>query len=102
MLVFEQTKYSSLLFDFSRHLVGQETLEQEDMFVINNCSIHMQGENKYLQEDLFSTLGILMIPLLPYHHELNPTELFFDTLVQRLRSKKSRSSSTSSVNLKKG
>ena len=39
-----------------------------------------------------------MIPLPPYHLELNPTELVFNTLVQRMRSKQTRSSSKSNTN----
>ena len=65
--------------------------------MVDNCSIHMQGCNQYLQEDLFNYLGILMIPLPPYHLELNPTELVFNTLVQRMKSKQTRSSSKSNM-----
>ena len=62
----------------------------------------MHGENKHLQENLFNDLGILMVPLPPYHPELNPTELVFNTLVQRMRSNHTRSSSKSNkVFLKK-
>ena len=59
----------------------------------------MQGENWYLQDHLFECLGILMIPLPPYHPEINPTELVFNTLVQRLRSKQARSSSSTCADL---
>ena len=96
-LVFDECADSSLFSKFVHHLVEKGTLQFGDIFVIDNCTIHMQGVNKYLQESLFNTMGILMIPLPPYHPELNPTELVFNTLIQRLRSEESRSSSGSNI-----
>ena len=97
-LIFEEVTDSSLFFQFVVHLIEVGTLRRGDIFVVDNCSIHMQGCNRYLQEDLFNFLKILMIPLPPYHPELNPTELVFNTLVQRMRSKQTRSSSKSNTN----
>ena len=79
------------------HLIEVGTLRQEYIFVIDNCSVHMQGCSQYLQEDLFNYLGI-MISLSPYHPELNPTELVFNILVQRMKSKQTRSLSKSNRN----
>ena len=100
-MVFEHTADSSLFFQFVCHLVAQGFLEKRDAFVVDNYSIQIQGESIFQQEDLFSTLGILMIILPSYHPELNPTELGFNTFVQRLRIKQSRSVSTSSVKFEK-
>ena len=52
--------------------------------MVDNCSIHTQGDNTGLQETLFLDHGILMISLPPYHPDLNPTELVFNTLLQIL------------------
>ena len=94
-LVFEESTDSTLFHKFVEHLVEVGTLVRGDIFVIDNCSVHMLGENQHLQENLFECLGILMVPLPPYHPELNPTELVFNTLLMRLRSKQSRSTSSS-------
>ena len=98
-LVFDATTDSSLFHKFVEHPIEEGTLQPGDIFVVDDCSVHMQGENRYLQDHLFECLGILMIPLPPYHPELNPTELVFNTLVQRLRSKQTRSSSSTCQDL---
>ena len=43
-----------------------------------------------LQNELFHGHGILMITLPPYHPDFNPTELVFNTLLQRLSSQRAR------------
>ena len=101
-LIFEECTDACLFLQFVGHLIEVGTLASGDIFVVDNCSIHMHGENKHLQENLFNDLGILKVPLPPYHPELNPTELVFNTLVQRMRSNHTRSSSKSNkVFLKK-
>ena len=42
--------------------------------------------------------GINMVFLPPYHPELNPTELVFHTLVERLKSEKARYNSLNAYN----
>ena len=65
-------------------------MSRGDIFVVDNCTVHNLGDNVGIQETLFSLHGILMINLPPYHPEFNPVEFVFNTLVQRLKSKKSR------------
>lgn len=86
--------------EFVAHLIEIGLLERGDIFVIDNCSIHMSGENEFLQETLWKEAGILMIPLPPYSPELNPIKLVFNDLVQHLRSWASRSESVSSEEFK--
>ena len=75
---------------FVKRLLRVGTLERGDIFVVDNCSVHIQGDNSGLQESLMSDFGILMLALPPYHPELNPTELVFNTLLMRLRSARAR------------
>ena len=48
------------------------------------------GDNSGLQETLFEDFGVIMITLPPYSPELNPTELVFNALLQRLVSVQAR------------
>jgi transposase len=50
----------------------------------------MYGDNSETQEYLLHEYGIPMIPLPPYHPDLNPTELVFQTLLQHLASLRAR------------
>ena len=75
---------------FVAHLISTGTLVRGDIFVVDNCSVHMKGDNGALQDQLLHKLGVLMVPLPPYWCELNPTELVFQTLLARLRSDRSR------------
>ena len=50
----------------------------------------MKGDNIGLQDALFEKHDILMITLPPYHPDFNPTELVFNTLLQRLSAKRAR------------
>jgi len=67
------------------------TLEEGDVFVVDNCTIHFNGENSYLKEELWREFNILMVALPPYHPELNPTEFVFAHLVHEMRAKHARS-----------
>ena len=60
------------------------------MLVVDNCSIHLHGDNVSIQEELFVTHGVSMITLPPYYPEFNPTELVYNTLLQRLKSSRAR------------
>ena len=72
------------------HLVAICFLERGDIFVIDNCTIHMSGGCEFLQEIFWVEHGILMVPPPPHHPELNPIELIFNDLVSDLRLVSSR------------
>ena len=74
------------------HLVEVGCLVENDIFVVDNCSIHFHGENEFLAQELWEQLRILMIPLPPYSPELNPMEFVFQYLVQQMRSSNIRAS----------
>ena len=82
---------------FVAHLISAGTLVRGDIFVVDNCSVHMKGDNGSLQDQLLHKLGVLMVPLPPYWCELNPTELVFQTLLARLRSDRARYNSESNT-----
>ena len=73
----------------------KRTLSRDDVFIVDNCSIHLRGDNVGLQGELFKSHGILMITLLPYHPDFNPTEFVFNTLLQRLTSPRAKYNTTS-------
>jgi len=89
-LVLEENGDAFIFREFVSHLIQASFLVRGDIFVVDNCSIHMKGENEYLQETLLEEMDILMIPLPPYYAELNPTEFVFNYLVQILKSKSTR------------
>ena len=64
---------------------------------MDNCTIHIQAENAFLQETLLMEQGILMVTLPPYFAELNPTELVFRALLMRLRAIRCNSSKNVSL-----
>ena len=86
-----------IFLQFVRRLIAVGTLCRDDIFVIDNCSVHVQGDNVGLQQTLMDDFGILMLTLPPYHPELNPTELVFNTLLMRLRSARSRYTSVNAM-----
>lgn len=71
--------------NFVMHLLEKGILRRGDIFVVDNCSIHMKGENNMLVDILWEDFGILMLPLPPYHCELNPTEFIFHHLVKQMQ-----------------
>lgn len=82
---------STLFQIFVLYLLEIRFLEYGDIFVVDNCSIHTQGENQFLVEALWYQHGVLMMPLPPYTPELNPTELVFNTMAARIKANRSRS-----------
>ena len=70
---------------FVGECIREGVLQPYDIFVVDNCSIHFKGENEPLQQMLWEEYAITMIPLPPYHAELNPTELVFRSLLKRVR-----------------
>ena len=89
-VIIQECTDAPMFCEFVKILLEQGTLQKGDVFVVDNCTIHMQGSNIGLQETLFEDFGILMIPLPPYHPDFNPTELIFNTLISRLRSQRAR------------
>ena len=89
-VILEENTDSTIFLRFVRQLLEMGVLQRGDVFVIDNCTIHMYGDNSGTQEYLLHEYGILMIPLPPYHPDLNPTELVFQTLLQRLASLRAR------------
>ena len=87
-VVLQQCTTSAIFLQFVRVLLEEGTLSRGDIFVVDNCTAYHMGDNVGIQETLFSLHGILMINLPPYHPEFNPVEFVFNTLVQRLNSKK--------------
>ena len=67
-------------------VIGEWSFTTGGIFILDNCIIHMYGDNIGTQEFLFGEYGILMITLPPYHSDFNPTKLVFNTTLQRLSS----------------
>ena len=81
-------------------LIERGVLFRGDIFIVDNCSIHIKGDNIGLQQALFEEHSILMIALPPYHPDFNPTELVFQTLLSRLYSERARYNSINADNFK--
>ena len=84
--VVDETGDAILFSEFVAECIREGILQRGDIFIVDNCTIHMQGENEHLQDILWENYGILMMALPPYHPELNPTELVFRALLKRMRS----------------
>ena len=56
-----------------------------DILVLDNAAIHRGGENSVLEDWLWMQFGVLVLFLPPRSPELNPIELVWNTMVQRLR-----------------
>ena len=66
-------------------------LKTGDVFIVDNCTIHLKGANEHIIVDaLWHQHNILLLPLPPYTPELNPTKLVFNTMASRLKAKRSR------------
>ena len=88
--VLETTTNSAIYLQFVKNLVNNGVLKSGDIFVVDNCSIHYQGENMGLPDALWDLYQIRFIALPPYSPELNPTELVFNCLTQRLKAERAR------------
>jgi len=99
-VILEECTNSSLFFEFVLYLLDNGVLCRGDIFIVDNCSIHMKGDNVGLQHALFQEHGILMIALPPYHPDFNPTELVFQTLLSRLCSERARYNSINANDFK--
>ena len=94
-VVTDEVTNAAVFTNFVAHLIETGFLERGDIFAVDNCSVHMKGDNGALQDQLLKGLGVLMIALPPYWCELNPTELVFQTLLARLTADRARYNSSS-------
>ena len=97
-VVLEECTNSALFLQFILILMDKGCLEEGDIFVVDNCSIHCKGDNVGIQESLFRDHGILMITLPPYHPDYNPTEFVFRSLLVRIKSERARYKSLNANN----
>ena len=88
--VVEETEDAILFQLFVTEVIAHGALRRGDIFVVDNCTIHLAGENEGFADELLVRCSILMITLPPYYAELNPTKLVFQTLVTRMRATRAR------------
>ena len=81
--------------EFVAYAIRIGALQLEDILVVDNCTIHFKGENKFVEDVLYKYHNISLIPLPAYSLELNPIEKVFNTLVQCLKSRAAQSESNS-------
>ena len=79
-VVLQECTDSCIFFEFVLLLLRKGTLIPGDIFIVDNCSVHMKGDNIGLQEALFKKHNVLMVTLPPYHPDFNPTELVLNIL----------------------
>ena len=94
-VVTDETTNAAVFAHFVAHLIETSVLEMGDIFVMDNCSVHMKGDNGALQDQLLEGLGMIMIALPSYWCELNPTELVFQTMLARMKAERARYNSSS-------
>ena len=83
-VILEEYIDSCIFLLFVKILLEKGVLSKGDICIVDNCTAHTTGDNTGLHDELFNHHGVLMITLPPYHPDLNPTELVFQTLLQRL------------------
>ena len=83
-VILEHCTDTALFVQFVCILLKKGTLLRGDICIINNCSIHIHGDNIGVQCELYKNNVALMITLPPYYPDFNPAELVFNTLHQRL------------------
>ena len=89
-VVIEATTDASIFLQFVKVLIESGVLAAGDVFVLDNCTVHYQGDNVGLEETLQEMFGVSLLRLPAYHPEFNPTELVFQLLFQRMRAKRAR------------
>ena len=88
--VVDATTNAAIYCQFVRKLIEHGVLERGDVFVVDNCTVHNQGDNTGLPYALWDLHGIHFVNLPPYSPEFNPTELVFNCLTQRIKSERAR------------
>ena len=88
--VLEECTTSALYLQFVKKLIENGVLQRGDYFVVDNCTIHYQGDNIGLPQTLWDNYQIRLIALPPCSPEYNPTELVFNCLQQRLKAERAR------------
>ena len=88
--VLQECTTSALYLQFVKRLLENGVLQPGDFFVVDNCTIHYQGDNIGLPQALWDNYRIRLILLPPYSPEYNPTELVFNCLQQRLKAERAR------------
>ena len=73
-----------------RHLLEAGTLLQGCVLIVDNCNIHIKGDNICVQGEVFQNHGILMTILPHCYPDFNLTEIVFGTLLRRLSCDRAR------------
>ena len=82
---------SAVFMDFVETMVAAKFLIHDEILVMDNAAIHVGGEAQILEDYLWTTivdgrpLNVFVLYLPPRAPELNPIELVFNILVQRLK-----------------
>jgi len=84
-------KGNSFMFkEFVLNMVRTNFLQEGDILVCDNATIHTRQECRYLHDELWEYASVFVILLPAYHPELNPIELVFNVITQRLRHSNAR------------
>lgn len=89
-VVLDETTNAAIFLQFVKLLIETGVLGAGDYFIVDNCTVHYQGDNIGLEETLRDMFGITLVALPAYHPEFNPTELIFQLVFQRLRANRAR------------
>ena len=98
--VLEECTTSAIYLEYVKKLIESGVLCPGDYFIVDNCSIHYQGDNIGLPDALWDLYQIRFVALPPYSPEFNPTELVFNALLQRIRSERARYTSLDAEDFK--
>ena len=98
--VLEECTTSAIYLEYVKKLIESGVLCRGDYFIVDNCSIHYQGDNIGLPDALWDLYQIRFVALPPYSPEFNPTELVFNALLQRIRSERARYTSLDAEDFK--
>ena len=92
-IFYQVGKYSgnAIMFkSFILNMIRSHFLTPGDILVCDNARIHTGSDCTYLRDDMWECCGIFLLLLPTYHPELNPIELIFNILIQRIRYNGSR------------
>ena len=86
--IHNETNDADSFFDHVSEAIHQGALRRGDVYILDNATIHLHGENDNLEEWLWENHGIAVLTLPTRAPELNPIELVWRSLVMKLRSPK--------------